>query len=157
MACCRQATNACFLLLMPDTSPLASFDVHPLVVEAPEASLRPWVICLCAQWCGVCRDYRTAFEQVSVLLRGYRFAWVDVEDHAGLIGELDIETFPTLLVASAENTLFFGAITPHPTTLARVLEALTPHGTGVTTPLPPHEMSTLLRVLDSDPGFWVTP
>ena len=83
-----------------------------------------WVVCLCAEWCGACRDYRPLFEQVARAHPALRFAWVDVEDHADLADEFDVETFPTILVAGAEGTRFLGPMLPHVQTLARMLTAL---------------------------------
>jgi thiol-disulfide isomerase/thioredoxin len=75
------------------------------------------VACLCAQWCGTCRDFASVFEQLRQ--QGAArwgadvvFAWIDVEDEADALGLLDIETFPTLLVAEGETPLFFGPVLP---------------------------------------------
>ena len=82
------------------------------------------VICLCAEWCGVCREFRPAFEQLSQVHPALRFDWVDVEDEAEAMGEVDIETFPTLLVARGGEPLFFGAIPPSGPGLARLVATL---------------------------------
>ncbi|GAA6143753.1 hypothetical protein NBRC116584_35710 [Hydrogenophaga sp. 5NK40-0174] len=51
--------------------------------------------------------------------------WVDIEDHDEVLGDLDIETFPTLLMARGDEVVFMGVVTPHATTLERlVVEAL---------------------------------
>lgn len=84
-----------------------------------------WVACLCAQWCGVCRDWRAAFEEQARAHPGLRFAWVDVEDEADAMGEVDIETFPSLLVARGDTPLFLGPIPPSGAGLARLLAILT--------------------------------
>lgn len=84
----------------------------------------PWVVCLCAEWCGTCRDYRPLFEQVARAHPRLRFAWVDIEDHADIADEFDVETFPTLLVADAAGTRFLGPLLPHAETLSRMLTAL---------------------------------
>jgi len=85
-----------------------------------------WVICLCAEWCGACREYRPLFEGVARSHPGLRFAWVDIEDHAELADPFDVETFPTLLVAGADGTRFLGPLLPHAETLSRMLSALQP-------------------------------
>ena len=85
-----------------------------------------WVVCLCAEWCGACREYRPLFESVARGHPGLRFAWVDVEDHAELADDFDVETFPTLLVAGDEGTRFIGPLLPHAETLSRMLGALQP-------------------------------
>jgi thioredoxin 1 len=83
------------------------------------------VACLCAQWCGTCRDYRAVFDALAAELgAATRFAWVDIEDEADALGdELDVENFPTLLVARGDTVLFFGTLTPHPPTLARLVQS----------------------------------
>lgn len=87
-----------------------------------------WVICLCAQWCGVCRDWRAAFEQAAGEHPHARFAWVDVEDEAAAMGDVDVETFPTLLVGAANRPLFFGPVPPSAAGLQRLLSSLAAPG-----------------------------
>lgn len=83
-----------------------------------------WVACLCAGWCGTCRDYRPVFDQVVAAHPGMRFLWLDIEDEADLVGELDIETFPTLLIADGAALRFAGPLLPHAATLSRLLASL---------------------------------
>ena len=54
------------------------------------------VVCLCAQWCGSCREYRSTFEQVAEAFPDMRFLWVDIEDQADLVDPIEVENFPTL-------------------------------------------------------------
>lgn len=56
------------------------------------------VACLCAEWCGTCRSYRATFANLAARYPQHCFVWVDVEDHADALGDLDVENFPTLLV-----------------------------------------------------------
>ncbi|MDH4447734.1 MAG: thioredoxin family protein [Acidovorax sp.] len=94
-----------------------------------------WVVCLCAGWCGTCRDYRPIFDELAREHSGVRFEWVDVEDESEVAGDLDVETFPTLLVASGERALFLGPLLPQAPVLARLLTSLQaaahPAGAGV--------------------------
>ena len=53
-----------------------------------------------------------------------RFTWIDIEDQDELVGDLDIETFPTLLVGSGDRVLFYGTILPTPGLLTRLLASL---------------------------------
>lgn len=125
-------------------------------VTEPLAPTDPtWVVCLCADWCGVCREYRALFQQVAAEHPQLRFAWLDVEDQASLVGDLDIETFPTLLVASAHGARFMGPLMPHAHTLSRLLDALNAAEADrrvVTTPL---NIPALLQALQVSPEFWV--
>lgn len=82
------------------------------------------VLCLCAEWCGVCREFRAAFEAAQASHPQWLFRWIDVEDEAEQLDELDIETFPTLVLGTATRTVFAGPILPQAGTLARHLRLL---------------------------------
>ena len=75
--------------------------------------MRPLVACLCAEWCGSCREYRAVFATFSARY-GERceFAWIDVEDESDALADPDVDNFPTLLIAAGERALFYGAVTP---------------------------------------------
>jgi thiol-disulfide isomerase/thioredoxin len=90
----------------------------------PSAELT--VTCLCAEWCGVCREYRPGFFELAKRFPQARFAWLDVEDDAEAAGDLEIENFPTLLVRNGESQLFHGVMPPQHEHLARLLEKLLP-------------------------------
>ena len=82
------------------------------------------VFCLCAQWCGTCREYQPIFAQLALQLPEVRFVWVDIEAHDELLGDLDIENFPTLLIADAQGLArFAGTVLPHAETLQRMCQA----------------------------------
>jgi thioredoxin 1 len=103
------------------------------------------VVCLCAEWCGSCREYRQLFdaparEQAAVA----RFVWADIEDHGDTLGGVDIENFPTLLIARSDEVLFFGPVTPHAQTLARLVQAAV---AGDLAPLPAGQHGELLATL----------
>ncbi len=87
------------------------------------ANASQWLVaCLCAQWCGTCRDFRAAFERETARA-GVASAWVDIEDEPEVLGPLEIETFPALLIARGEAVAFFGTVTPQPAALARLLRS----------------------------------
>ena len=101
------------------------------------------VACLCAEWCRTCDAYRDTLVAVRAALRqGHadatmRFAWVDIEDEAELVGDLDIEDFPTILLARGDRVLFFGPVMPHAQTLDRLIRG------ALDTELPPLAPATL--------------
>jgi hypothetical protein len=64
------------------------------------------------------------FEGAAGLHPSMRFDWLDVEDDAELVGELDIETFPTVLIADAEGVVFFGPLLPQSDHLLRLLGSI---------------------------------
>lgn len=83
-----------------------------------------WAVCLCAAWCGTCGIYRPLFDELARAHPDVRFEWVDIEDESDLAGDLDVETFPTLLIADGERALFLGPLLPQAPVLARLLASL---------------------------------
>jgi len=79
------------------------------------------VACLCAQWCDICRDYALVFNQVAQRFPQMRFVWVDIEDAADLVDPVEVESFPTLLIACGAEPRFFGSLTPQLALLERIL------------------------------------
>lgn len=58
-----------------------------------------------------------------------RWQWIDIEDEADWLGEVDVETFPTLGVAAGGRLRFAGPVAPQADTLRRLLRAtLAPGG-----------------------------
>jgi len=86
------------------------------------------VACLCAAWCRTCDDYRPVFEGIEAELRAAGAApqwhWIDIEDQTDLVGDFDVETFPTIVVCDAQHVRFAGPVTPQPETLSRLLRSL---------------------------------
>ena len=126
----------------------SSFD-SDVSVSAPVT----WVVCLCAQWCGLCRDYQTVFAQMATRHPDFRFVWLDVEDQADLAGDVDVETFPTLLLADAQGARFFGPLTPQASTLSRLLESL--HSGSLQSAPHAPETAELLQALAAAPEHWL--
>ncbi len=84
------------------------------------------VTCLCAEWCTSCREYRSGFDGLAVGLPQVRFRWLDIEDEAEALGDLDVENFPTLLIGRAGLVLFYGPMLPQHKHLRRMIEQLLP-------------------------------
>jgi thioredoxin 1 len=91
-------------------------------MQAPGSSW--WVVCLCADWCGTCREYRALFDALAAAHPEARFEWVDVEDDEAIAGDLDVETFPTLLIADGRQARFLGPLLPQAAVLERLLASL---------------------------------
>jgi thioredoxin 1 len=102
----------------------------------PPAATAPggwWAVCLCAAWCGTCGVYRPLFDDLARAHPDVRFEWVDIEDDSDIAGDLDVETFPTLLIADGQRALFLGPLLPQAPVLARLLSSLqaaAPGGAG---------------------------
>lgn len=82
------------------------------------------VACLCAAWCDTCGAWRAHFERIAAASPAFAFRWIDIEDEADLIGDIDVENFPTVLVAEAGEVLFAGTLRPDPAHLQRLLDAV---------------------------------
>ena len=85
-----------------------------------------WVVaCLCAGWCDVCKQYRAGFEALAAEFPDAQFVWIDIEDQADLVGDLDVENFPTILMQRDDIVAFYGTMLPEPRQVARLLAAQT--------------------------------
>ena len=86
----------------------------------------PWLVaCLCAGWCRTCDEVRPAFVALARERPDMRVAWIDIEDEADALGPLalEVENFPTLLVAKGPEVRFYGTVLPHAATIARTVDA----------------------------------
>jgi thioredoxin 1 len=125
--------------------------VSPLVSPRASALL---VVCLCAQWCGTCRDYRAAVAQVQRELgsAAVDFAWVDIEDQADVVDDIDVDDFPTVLIVQGEALLFFGTVLPHTQTLLRLVRSALDGGLGPVAE-PPAAARALARRVRAEPAL----
>ena len=90
------------------------------------------VVCLCAAWCDTCGEFRGTFARLQRAHPGAKFVWLDVEDDAALVGELDIENFPTLAVFRDNAPLFYGVTLPQEGVVARTLTSVLAETQAVT-------------------------
>jgi len=96
------------------------------------SSGRPWVACLCAAWCVACREYGATFAALAAQFGSDAdFAWIDIEDDADALGDLDIENFPTLLIADEAGARFFGPVMPQASTAERLIRGALAGGLAV--------------------------
>jgi thioredoxin 1 len=88
----------------------------------------PRLLCLCAAWCHLCTAYAPVFAAVAQRLRTdspqLEARWIDIEDEAELVGDLDAETFPTIVVLRGTRVLFHGPLPPQPDVLERVVRGV---------------------------------
>jgi len=62
-----------------------------------------------------------------------RWRWVDIEAHADLLGDLEVETFPTYLIGRDETVLLFA---PGPTQPDAIVSFVMPYTTDRMAPQP---------------------
>jgi thioredoxin reductase (NADPH) len=82
------------------------------------------VVCFCAAWCDTCGEFRQTFERLAQADAHAHYLWVDIEDDASLIGDLDVENFPTLAVYRGGTPLFYGVSLPQEGVVARTLASV---------------------------------
>jgi thioredoxin 1 len=83
-----------------------------------------WIVaCLCAEWCGTCRGYRKGFDELAERHPDKHVIWIDIEDHADLLGDLDVENFPTMLIQRGDIVTYFAPVLPDHRQVDRMLAA----------------------------------
>jgi thioredoxin 1 len=92
------------------------------------------VVCLCAAWCDTCAEFRDTFANLERSHPEANFVWLDVEDDAALVGDLDIENFPTLAVFKQDRPLFYGVTMPQEPVVARTLKSILENETPAKAP-----------------------
>lgn len=96
----------------------------PHLAQQAHSTAPTLVACLCAAWCRTCDDYRPVFAALQAQHPDCRFVWIDIEDEAELIGELEVETFPTLLVGCGTQLRFIGPVLPQQANAERLLGSI---------------------------------
>ena len=86
------------------------------------------VSCLCAEWCDTCVAYRPGFLELAKKFPQAEFRWVDIEDQADEVGDLEVENFPTIRVTQkgkgGDDVVFHGTLLPMHSHLERLLQEL---------------------------------
>lgn len=82
------------------------------------------VVCLCATWCKTCTEFRATFDKLLAQHADAKFVWLDVEDDSALVGDIEIENFPTLAVFRGGRALFYGVTMPQEGVVTRTLTSL---------------------------------
>ena len=82
------------------------------------------VVCLCAAWCDTCEEFKATFDRLAEADSTAAYLWLDIEDESELVGEVDIENFPTIAVYRGSVPVFLGVTLPQQALVARTLAAL---------------------------------
>ena len=104
--------------------PVAELAGHPRLGAAALV-----VVAFCADWCGTCREFRPVLERIAAAHPEWLVAWADIEDDAGLVGDIDVDNFPTLAVFRDGRPLHFGVSLPHENLVDRLLQTIAHTGT----------------------------
>ncbi|MCL2297094.1 MAG: thioredoxin family protein [Proteobacteria bacterium] len=82
------------------------------------------VVCLCAEWCAVCRDFRPAYHTLAQQQPDILFAYLDIEDDEALIGALELDDFPTLAIFRGDALIHFGVVKAKHDNIVQLLQKL---------------------------------
>lgn len=104
--------------------PSISLENHNRAQLAAAITDDNWVVaCLCAAWCDVCVAYRENFDSWALRHPDKLFIWIDIEDQADVVGDIDVENFPTLLMQRGDVVAFMGTVLPDINLADRLLGA----------------------------------
>jgi len=88
----------------------------------PDTSSRLLVACFCAAWCRTCDDYTHVLDTLKAqYAESADLVWVDIEDQADVLDNIDVDNFPTLLISDAEQVYFWGPVLPHLATASQLM------------------------------------
>lgn len=100
------------------------FSTSPADREALADALRDrafLVVGLCAAWCNTCTEFRESFSALAAARGDATFVWTDIEDDADLVGDIDVENFPTIAVFHRGRLLHYGVSLPQGPLVGRLL------------------------------------
>jgi thioredoxin 1 len=116
-------------------------------LEQPESTV---ILCFCAAWCDACKAYQSKFEALGQQYPEACFVWVDIEDFSELLGDEDIENFPTIAIVQGENVRFLGTLLPHIEHLNRLIQTMQQPSQTQVTGLP-EDLIEQLKMLSQNP------
>ena len=81
------------------------------------------VACFCAAWCRTCDAYVEVMDSLKARYADQAdFVWVDIEDQADVLDDVDVENFPTVLISNLKQVLFWGVLLPHESTAIQLVD-----------------------------------
>ena len=89
----------------------------------PKTPSRLVIACFCAAWCRTCDDYVHVFDGFKKRYAQHAdVVWVDIEDQAEVLDDVDVENFPTLLISDQQQVYFWGTVLPHELTATQLID-----------------------------------
>ncbi|AGF47083.1 Thiol-disulfide isomerase [Candidatus Kinetoplastibacterium desouzaii TCC079E] len=94
------------------------------------------IACLCAEWCGICREYKSKFHELSEKMTEHYFYWIDVEENIDLINDEDITDFPTILIQNRRKIFFLGPVNTNINRLIKIIGNINLNDQNISTNIP---------------------
>lgn len=126
------------------------FPNSPTLVTALEQSERTVVVCFCAAWCDACKAYQPKFDALGQQHPDACFIWADIEDYPELLGDEEVENFPTIAIVQGDHVRFLGTLLPHIEHLNRLIQTMQTPGPPQHTGLP-EDLIEQLKTLSQKP------
>ncbi|MEO6984126.1 MAG: thioredoxin family protein [Paralcaligenes sp.] len=126
---------------MPVFNPLHNLSALSSRLEAFEGLV---IVCYCAQWCDTCKKYEDGFQHLASEYPQHIFVWIDIEENPDMLGDEDVENFPTVSVQNTQGHRFFGTLMPHIRHLARLIDQIEANAAGKATTDGPPLLASLL-------------
>ena len=124
----------------------AYFPTSPSLAHAIEQPEPLLVLCFCAAWCDACKAYQPKFDALATEYPQANFVWIDIEEYPDLLGDEDVENFPTIALLQGDDIRFMGTLLPHIEHLKRLIETMQSPGKPQETGLP-EDLRTQLKKL----------
>lgn len=99
----------------PDQLSQAQMQMH-------QATGKLWVVCLCAAWCGTCREMANTLAQLAADWPELIFISLDIERDSAFVDSLDIDDFPTFAIFKGKVLVHYGVSLPQPALIRRLIE-----------------------------------
>jgi len=121
------------------------------IARAFADAARVVVVSFCAAWCDTCGEFRAVYERIAQARPQIAFIWLDIEDDAKIVGDIDVENFPTLAVYRGTTPLHFGVSLPQEQAVARLIDAIERGGRSFAAPPAVHDLPRAFESADDAP------
>lgn len=101
------------------------------------------LIIFCASWCGVCRELQQEWLNSPLPFKNH---WVDIEEYADHLGELEFENFPCLAIFENTEPVFLGSSLPKLNMIQKLVTS--PHRMALSI-ADKNDLKTLLHFLNT--------